>query len=100
MTSKAPAKREEGLCPTRGGGSSLHAVAQHRVGHQPQDRLRREFTTPVGGAPAWPVAAHAQLLSPVQKWINPGRRCLQQCRTYIRFPRGQASAEDRTILLA
>ena len=22
-----------------GGGSSLHAVAQHRVGHQPQDRL-------------------------------------------------------------
>jgi hypothetical protein len=32
---------------------------------------RREFTTPVGGA-AWPVAAHAQLLSLVQKWINLG----------------------------
>jgi hypothetical protein len=33
---------------------------------------RRELTTPVGGAAAWPVAAHAQLLSLVQKWINPG----------------------------
>jgi hypothetical protein len=32
---------------------------------------RREFTTPVGGAAA---AAHAQLLSLVQKWINPGKR--------------------------
>jgi hypothetical protein len=31
---------------------------------------RREFTTPVGGA----AAAHAQLLSLVQKWINPGKR--------------------------
>ena len=33
---------------------------------------RREFTTPVGGAAAWPVATHAQLLSLVQKLINPG----------------------------
>src|SRR5262245_14187135 len=33
---------------------------------------RREVTTPVGGAAAWPVAAHAQLLSLVQKLINPG----------------------------
>jgi hypothetical protein len=33
---------------------------------------RREFTTPVGGAAAWPVAAHAQLVGLVQKWINPG----------------------------
>ena len=43
MTSKAPPKREEGLCPTRGGGSSLHAVAQHRVGHQPQATTAQNF---------------------------------------------------------
>src|SRR6516164_2369785 len=33
---------------------------------------RRELTTPVGGAAAWPVAAHRQLLRLVQKLINPG----------------------------